>query len=94
MTRQFFGAAIIALGWVLVTITIGIQIQMQLTVARLAPPKTDQPFQNLWEALSQKRIRREYERLYPDSAKRKLLWMRAISIAAAVCILIGVVLVR
>jgi hypothetical protein len=94
MTRHSLGGAVIVLGWLLLMVRIGIHNQMQRIVARLVPPKTNRPFQNFREATDPKRVRREYERLFPSRARRKFLWMRVTSIAAAICVLIGIVLLR
>jgi hypothetical protein len=94
MTRHSLGAEVIVLGWLLLMVRIGVHNQMQRVVARLAPPKTNLPFQNFREATDPKRVRRQYERLFPVRARRKFLWMRVTTISAIICILIGIVLIR
>ena len=80
------------MGFLLVGIVI--HNQMQQVVARLAPPKTNHPLKNLFEAISTSRVRREYLRLFPRQAKKKLFVSRVTSIVGIVLILIGIFVAR
>jgi hypothetical protein len=94
MTRHSLGTSMFVLGWIFLMVRIEIQNQMQRIIARRVPPKTNHPFQNFREATDRKRVRREYERLFPARARWKFIWMRVTTIAAAVCAVIGIVLLR
>jgi hypothetical protein len=92
MTRHSFGAGLAIIAWLLFMLRGEIHNQMRRVVARLAPPKTNRPFQNFREATDPKRVRREYERIFPVRARKKFLWMRATTIAGVMCFLGGMAL--
>jgi hypothetical protein len=94
MTRDSFGVGLIFLGVLVFQVRLVIEGQMRRLVARLAPPKTNRPFKNLAEALNTRRVRTEYERLFPVRAKQKFLWMRIATILAVICVIVGIFLAR
>ena len=94
MTKHSIGLMMVGLGVVFFWVRGWIQERMQHVVAKLAPPKTNRPLKNLLEALDSSRVRKEYERLFPERARRKFLAMRICTIAGAVCILLGIYLAR
>jgi hypothetical protein len=93
MTRHSFGLGLACFGMILLWVRIGIQNHMQHVVARLAPPKTNRPFKNLAEALDWKRVRTEYERLFPVRSRGKFMWIRVTTITGAIFLVIGFILV-
>ena len=94
MTQTSIGIGAMVIGIALLDVRVIIQGQMQRVVAKLAPPKTNRPLKNLFEALNRQCVRREYRRLFPARARKKFLVMRITSIAGALCILIGIFLAR
>jgi hypothetical protein len=64
--------------------------KMQAEVARLAPPKTNRPLRNLFEATNMSRVWSEHKRLFPKSPRRS--FVRACGIAALLILLSGLIL--
>lgn len=94
MTERSIGVGLAFAGIGIAQLRIVIQSQMQRVVARLAPPKTNRPFKNLAEALSTKRVREEYKRLFPVRAKAKFFWMRVVTVVGIICFVTGIFLAR
>lgn len=92
MARISYGQPLMFLGMGFLFVRIVIHNQMQVVVARLAPPKTNRPLKNLFEAIGTRRVRKEYQRLFPIQARRKLLVSGITTIVGIVCILIGIFL--
>jgi len=82
------------LGMGLLFVRIVVHNQMQGVVAKLAPPKTNRPLKNLFEAISTSRVRREYQRLFPKRAKRKFLLSRITTLIGILFLLIGMFMIR
>jgi hypothetical protein len=94
MTGHSLGLTIMFLGMAFLFVRIVIHNQMQQIVAKLAPPKTNRPLKNLFEATSTSRVRNEYEQLFPKRARRKVLLSRISTIIGIVCIILGMYLAR
>jgi hypothetical protein len=94
MTRHSFGLLLMLLGMAFWFIGGGLFSQMLRIVAKLAPPKTNRPFKNLFEANNRSRVRREYQRLFPEGARRKFLLIRISTLIGIVFILTGVFVAR
>jgi Na+-transporting methylmalonyl-CoA/oxaloacetate decarboxylase gamma subunit len=92
MQRNSYGLLMMFLGMGFLFVRIVIHNQMQRVVARLAPPKTNRPLKNLFEAINTSRVRREYQRLFPTRARRKFLVSRITTIVGIVCMLVGIFL--
>jgi hypothetical protein len=94
MTRHSFGLLLTLLGVGCWSIAGGLFNQMLRIVAKLAPPKTNRPFKNLFEANNRSRVRREYQRLFPEQARRKFLLIRISTLIGIVFFLAGVFVAR
>jgi len=73
MTEHSVGLILMLLGMAFLFVRIEIHNQMQRVVAKLAPPKTNRPVKNLFEAIDMPRVRSEYRRLFPKRARRNVL---------------------
>jgi hypothetical protein len=70
MTGHSLGVAMLFLGMAFLYVRLAIHSQMQEVVAKLAPPKTNRPLKNLFEAINTSCVRREYQRLFPKRASK------------------------
>lgn len=89
MAQGPLGLVLIATGMACLYVSIGVRSGMQKAVAKLAPPKTNRPLKNLSEALDMSRVKREYQRLFPERAKKKLMLMRISMIVGIACLVLG-----
>ena len=94
MTGHSLGLTMSVVGMAFLSVRIMIHNQMQQVVAKLAPPKTNQPLKNLFQAISTSRVRSEYRRLFPKRARRKVLLSRISTIIGIVCLILGMYLAR
>jgi hypothetical protein len=94
MTGHSLGLTMMFLGMTFLFVRIVIHNQMQQVIAKLAPPKTNRPLKNLFEAINTSRVRSEYRRLFPKRARRKFLLCRIGTITGIVCLILGMYLAR
>ena len=94
MTRHSFGLLLLLLGMAFFWINAGIHFQMMVIVARLAPPETNRPAKNLSDAMNLSRVRKEYQRLFPERARRKSLAIRMNLIVGIVSLILGMYFIR
>jgi len=94
MSRNSFGLLLIFAGMSVWGYGGHLFNQMLRVVKKLAPPKTNRPFKNLFEAGNRWRVRREYQRLFPKQARKKFLIIRVTTVAGIVLIFLGIFLTR
>jgi hypothetical protein len=66
---------------------------MRRDVNKIFPSTADNLLRNFYETFSTKRVRREYARLFPLRAKRKILWTNITACAGLFLFIAGIFLI-
>jgi len=90
MANDDLALGLMLAGWCIWMVGLGAYGKIQTEVARLAPPKTNRPFRNLFEAINRRRVWREHRRLFPRSTRRS--FVRVCEIVSALFFLFGFIL--
>ena len=93
MTRNAIGFSAILLGMILFSIAGHLGGQMRRDVNKLFPSTADNLLRNFYETFNPKRVRREYARLFPLRAKRKILWANVTTSAGLFLFIAGIFLI-
>jgi hypothetical protein len=90
MTTDDIGVGFMLASWSIWMVSLFAYGKMQREVARLAPPETNRPLRNLFQAMDRRRVFREHRRLFRKSTRRS--FVRACEIASILLFLFGFIL--